>query len=120
MEPRAGQDRPSSRDDACRISIDRELNSQGLPMWRLLLIADETLQRWRYKVALWADMPPAPPVGILLDAAREALKANLDAATVPKELHRLEMDSQVASGSKFATFAGVARHTAGIHDHGTY
>lgn len=68
--------------------------------------ADETLQRWRYKVALWADMPAVAPVDELLDAAHSALEASLDpAVTVLTKLHRLEVEPGVASGSMFATFA---------------
>jgi len=67
--------------------------------------AQQTLERWRYKVALWADMPAAAPVDELLDAAHAVLEASLDTVTVLTQLHRLEVDPRVASGAKFATFA---------------
>lgn len=43
--------------------------------------ANETLQRWRYTVADWTEMRPAF-----------------------KLLHRVEVDLNLPSGSKFATF----------------
>ena len=70
--------------------------------------ADETLQRWRFKVAGWADMPSAPAPQDRLDAMRTALD-ELDTSTVLKLLHRLEVDPGVASGSKFETFAFLDR-----------
>jgi hypothetical protein len=71
--------------------------------------AEETLQRWRYKVAMWADMPSAPPVRDVVGAARESLGAGLDTVTLLKDLHRLEIDPNFKSGSKFETFACLDR-----------
>jgi len=72
--------------------------------------AEETLQRWRYKVAMWADMPGAPPVEPVVNAARESLAApTLDTGAVLTSLHRLEAAPAVASGSKFETFAFLDR-----------
>jgi cysteinyl-tRNA synthetase len=71
--------------------------------------AEETIQRWRYKVAMWADMPSAPLVADSVSAARDALAADLDTITVLTDLHRLEVDPQIASGSKFQTFAYLDR-----------
>lgn len=69
--------------------------------------AEQTLGRWRFKVALWHDMPPAPAVPAIVEAARDALAADLDTPSVLRELHRLEIDQHTASGSKFATFAAL-------------
>lgn len=71
--------------------------------------AEESLQRWRYKVAMWADMPSAPPVRDVVGAAREALGMGLDTVTVLKDLHQLEVEPHVESGSKFETFAYLDR-----------
>ena len=71
--------------------------------------AEETLQRWRYKVAMWADMPSAPPVRDVVGAAHEALEMGLDTVTVLKDLHRLEVEPHIESGSKFETFAYLDR-----------
>ncbi|MCQ9163944.1 hypothetical protein [Arthrobacter sp. STN4] len=71
--------------------------------------AEETLQRWRLKVADWEDMPPAPMHQHSVDAMSAALVAGLDTVTVLKLLHRMEVDLHLASGSKFATFAHLDR-----------
>lgn len=71
--------------------------------------AEETIQRWRYKVALWADMPPAGPIGEIVDGARESIVGRLDTATVLQRLHRLEVEPRTRSGAKFATFASLDR-----------
>ncbi|PYI65075.1 hypothetical protein CVV68_19795 [Arthrobacter livingstonensis] len=71
--------------------------------------AQETLQRWRLKVADWEDMPPAPMPQHSVDAMRAALVAGLDTVTVLKLLHRMEVDLHLASGSKFETFAYLDR-----------
>lgn len=67
--------------------------------------ADETLRRWRFKVAGWHDMPVASAPGDAMAAMHAALLQDLDTGTVLKLLHRLEVDQQVSSGSKFAAFA---------------
>jgi hypothetical protein len=69
--------------------------------------AEETLGRWRYKVAMWADMPPGLADEGLMNAARDALGTDVDTVTVLTHLHRLEIDPHTASGRKFATFAYV-------------
>lgn len=66
--------------------------------------AEETLQRWRFKVAGWANMPPAAMPREPADAMREALSTDLDTGTVLKLLHHMEVDLQLPSGSKFVTF----------------
>lgn len=71
--------------------------------------AEETVQRWRAKVSMWHDLPPAPPVATVVDAARAALAADLDTPAVLHQLHRLEIDQQVTSGGKFETFTRLDR-----------
>lgn len=71
--------------------------------------AEETLQRWRYKVAMWADMRPGPIVSDIVSAARDSLGASLDTVAVLKNLHRLEVQPHIPSGSKFETFAYLDR-----------
>lgn len=70
--------------------------------------AEETLQRWRFKVAQWADMPWAPPESRSVAAMGDAF-GKLDTVTVLTLLHRLEVDPVVTSGCKFETFAHVDR-----------
>ena len=77
--------------------------------WADLAWADHRLDRWRYQVATWAEEPsrPIPPavaaelVGCLLD--------DLDTPRVLAGLRRLELDTGVAAGAKFETFAFVDR-----------
>lgn len=71
--------------------------------------AEETLQRWRFKVANWKDMPVQPAVPEVLAAADRALTTALDTAAVLTLLHRLETDQGQGSGGKFATFTGLDR-----------
>lgn len=71
--------------------------------------AEQTLGRWRFKIALWHDMPPAPPIPGVVAAARAAFADDLDTPAVLRELHRLEIDQHAASGSKFTTFSSVDR-----------
>jgi hypothetical protein len=71
--------------------------------------AEETLQRWRSKVADWADMPSAPAPTIHLDALRNALMSGFDTAAALTLLHRVEIDHTVVSGSKFETFVYADR-----------
>ncbi|HEU4567237.1 MAG TPA: hypothetical protein VFR99_04320, partial [Marmoricola sp.] len=63
-----------------------------------------TLQRWRSKVTAWKEMPPAPLPTDGVASMYGALEADLDTCAVLKQLHRLEVDKTVASGSKFAAF----------------
>jgi len=74
--------------------------------------ADETLQRWRLKVAGWADMPSAPPTVEHLESARRSLESGLDTRSVLTLLHRVEVDHRLPSGSKFETFAQIDRMLA--------
>lgn len=67
--------------------------------------ADETLRRWRFKVAGWHDMPVASAPGDAMEAMRAALVQDVDTGAVLKLLHRLEVDQHVPSGSKFEAFA---------------
>lgn len=67
--------------------------------------AAETLQRWRLKMAMWHDMPPAPPIDAVLSPARAALADHDDTRAALRLLHRLEMDHSYTSGQKYSTFA---------------
>lgn len=69
--------------------------------------AEETLNRWRFKVAGWKDAPVAPPYG--LAELHTVLTENLDTATALRLMHRLESDVRLASGAKFATFTDIDR-----------
>lgn len=68
--------------------------------------AEETLDRWRFKVSGWHDRPLAPPPPELA-AMRSALLDHLDTPRVLTALHRLEVDAGVPSGTKFAAFTAL-------------
>ncbi|GAB3917882.1 hypothetical protein GCM10027613_19030 [Microlunatus endophyticus] len=70
--------------------------------------AIETLQRWRFKVAGWHDMPRTKPAQQLLTMQR-ALATNLDSATVLNLMHRIETDPRQPSGYKYAAFRDIDR-----------
>lgn len=71
--------------------------------------ADETLDRWRLKVAMWEEMPVAPPDAGVLTALVDALEAGLNTQRTLVMLHRLEADLRVPSGAKYAVFRSVDR-----------
>ena len=71
--------------------------------------AEETLQRWRTKVAAWADMPSCAPPSPQLDPLRQALADHLDTPAALTGLHRLETDPHLASGAKFEAFVQLDR-----------
>jgi hypothetical protein len=71
--------------------------------------AAQTLDRWRFKVASWKDMPAAQAPPAALDAVHRALIDSLDTGTVLQLLHRMEVDHEVPSGSKFSMFVTVDR-----------
>lgn len=71
--------------------------------------ADETLERWRVKVAGWREMPAAPAPGDSVEAMRERLLSGLDTGAVLRQLHRLEIDPHLASGSKYDAFTSLDR-----------
>ena len=68
--------------------------------------AEETLQRWRFKVAQWARLPAAslPPS---FRITRSELLDQLSISTVLTQLHRWETDPHLPSGSKFAAFVSL-------------
>lgn len=76
--------------------------------------ADETLQRWRFKVAGWADMPQAASPPGPTAASFEKLTLDLDTRAVLTALHRVETDPRIPSGAKFALFSSLDR-TLGLN-----
>lgn len=71
--------------------------------------AEETLDRWRFKVASWYEMPQRPAPTEVTSAMRDALARNLDTSGVLTMLHRLEADSATTSGAKYQVFTSLDR-----------
>ncbi len=69
--------------------------------------AEETLGRWRFKVAGWWHLPRAEPQD--LGAVVEGLARDLDTSLALRTLQHLEADHGVPSGSKFTTFTLLDR-----------
>lgn len=69
--------------------------------------ADETLYRWRFKVAGWRDTPPTP--ADQLDVLHKLLTDRLDTATVLRMMHQIERDHWVPSGTKYRIFTDLDR-----------
>ncbi len=71
--------------------------------------AEETLQRWRVKVADWREMPSAPAPTETIARMQEALVSHVDSGAVLIQLHRVETDLHLTSGGKFDVFTGIDR-----------
>ena len=77
--------------------------------WDALAGADRRLQRWRARVAEWAEAPSAAMSGEYVDRLRRAFDDDLDTPTALVVLADLEKDAALAPGAKFETFAWVDR-----------
>jgi hypothetical protein len=74
-----------------------------------LVAADEVVQRWRRRVAEWAEAPSRPIPNELLTAAFRSVDDDLDTAAVLTYLRDLEADPAVPAGAKFETFVHLDR-----------
>lgn len=77
--------------------------------WDALAAADKTLERWRSRVAAWAESPSAPPASGHLDRIVGAFRNDLDTPSALVSLRELERDPGVPDGAKFETFAAADR-----------
>ncbi|HEU5034156.1 MAG TPA: cysteine--tRNA ligase [Mycobacteriales bacterium] len=77
--------------------------------WDALAGADRRLQRWRAKVAEWAESPSTAMCADYVQRLRDALDDDLDTPTALVVLSELEKDDAIPPGSKFETFAWVDR-----------
>lgn len=65
--------------------------------------ADETLERWRFKVSYWKDRPEAPAQHF--ETLMAPLAGDLDTGSVLRAMHRMEGDHTIPSGAKYEAFA---------------
>ncbi len=77
--------------------------------WDALKEADQTLSRWRERVAAWALSPSAAMLRGYADAVTGAFEDDLDTPTALRELRTLEADDDAPAGARFETFASMDR-----------
>jgi cysteinyl-tRNA synthetase len=73
--------------------------------WDTLAAADAAVQRWRDRVAEWANSPSRPMCAQYVGEFTAALDDDLDTPAALRVLRSLEKDSEIPPGSKFETFA---------------
>ena len=81
--------------------------------WDVLDGAHSTVQRWRRKVAAWANEPSRPVHADSWAAIRSAFREDLDTPRALSVLHQLEQDPAIPDGAKFETFMR-ADHLLGL------
>jgi len=77
--------------------------------WDALDAAGSTLDRWRTRVADWAEQPSAAMDTAAHDEVLAAFDDDLDTPRALQVLRRLEKSTEVADGAKFETFAWADR-----------
>ena len=77
--------------------------------WDVLQGAHDTLQRWRSKVASWAEEPSAAASSAHLDQVAACFAEDLDTPRALQVIRELERDPTVSAGTKFETFAKADR-----------
>jgi hypothetical protein len=74
-----------------------------------LVDASKTLDRWRRRVAEWAEYPSAPVPIELRQSALAALSEDLNTPAIVEILRNTEQDAGMPQGAKFETFAYLDR-----------
>ncbi len=77
--------------------------------WDAIAAASSTLERWRGRVADWAEQPSAAMDAAAHEEVLGAFDDDLDSPRAVQVLRRLEKDPAVADGAKFETFAWADR-----------
>jgi hypothetical protein len=91
-----------------RLALLRFPHAQAAQVTKARLYrAQDTLTRWRTKVAQWSHMPSARPIEIA--PYLEPLVEDLGTSSTLLALHHLEVDHNIASGSKLETFLRIDR-----------
>lgn len=72
--------------------------------WDVLRAADETLRRWRARVAEWAESPSRPMSTGHAARVRAAFDDDLDTPLALRVLRELERDESASPGARFETF----------------
>jgi cysteinyl-tRNA synthetase len=77
--------------------------------WGALAAADKRLNRWRSKVAEWAEAPSRAMCADYVQRITDAFDDDLDTPSALVTLAELEKDADIPPGSKFETFAWADR-----------
>ncbi len=95
---------------ALRLAFLEEHYRQQIELrWSDIETADKDLRRWREQVARWANEPSAPMSRRHVRSVLSAFADDLATPTAVRELRDMEMDTSVAPGAKFETFAYLDR-----------
>ena len=109
-----GRQRPAT-------TADRVAGRSGVAGWRAdhrrsIVLADPeheqaaaTLDRWRRKVAVWAESPSGPIPAGTSERLHSALDDDLDIPALLVALQEIEGKTDVAPGAKFETFVYADR-----------
>jgi cysteinyl-tRNA synthetase len=89
--------------------LEQRYRQQMNLTWAGIAAADRTLNRWRQRVADWAESPSAPMAPGYGRSVYEAFADDLDTATALQTLRRIERDPELAPGAKFELFAHLDR-----------
>ena len=93
--------------------LDHRYRQQLNLTWAVLEAADQTLRRWRARVAEWATSPSKPMCVPYISDFAGAFDDDLDTPAALRVLRNLEKDGQIPPGAKFETFAH-ADHLLGL------
>jgi len=77
--------------------------------WQVLQGAHDTLQRWRARVADWAQEPSAAAATAYVDRVATGFADDLDTPRALQAVRELERDPDVSPGAKFESFAMLDR-----------
>jgi hypothetical protein len=72
--------------------------------WEAVRAADDTLRRWRGRVAEWSESASAPMAAGYVERVEAAFDDDLDTPAALRELAALERDASVAPGSALESF----------------
>ncbi|WP_280664981.1 MULTISPECIES: hypothetical protein [unclassified Kitasatospora] len=95
---------------ALRLALLTQPYAQPITLTRAVLAdAEQTVLRWRHRVAEWARSPSQPVPPELQRQAQAAFTRDLDSPAVLALLAQVEATADLADGARFETFASIDR-----------
>jgi hypothetical protein len=95
---------------AVRFALLDSRYDRSLPLTDVILDRSQaTVDRWRRRIAGWAEQPPAPLPREPVARCSAAFDDNLDVSGVIRTLTELEEDETVRPGARFETFLHIDR-----------